>query len=33
MFEWDEQKAQLNQLKHSVSFPFAARAFDDNENH
>jgi uncharacterized DUF497 family protein len=31
MFEWDEQKAQLNQLKHSVSFPFAARAFDDND--
>ncbi len=29
MFEWDEQKAELNQLKHSVSFPFATRAFDD----
>jgi uncharacterized DUF497 family protein len=29
MFEWDEQKAELNQVKHSVSFPFATRAFDD----
>lgn len=29
MFEWDEQKAELNQLKHSVSFLFITRAFDD----
>jgi len=29
MFEWDEQKAKLNQSKHSVNFPFAARVFDD----
>jgi uncharacterized DUF497 family protein len=29
MFEWDEQKAELNQAKHSVSFQFATRAFDD----
>jgi len=29
MFEWDEEKAERNQAKHSVSFPFAARAFDD----
>ena len=29
MFEWDEQKAERNQSKHSVSFPFATRAFDD----
>jgi hypothetical protein len=29
MFEWDEQKAERNQTKHSVSFEFATRAFDD----
>jgi uncharacterized DUF497 family protein len=29
MFEWDEQKAERNQSKHSVSFEFATRAFDD----
>jgi uncharacterized DUF497 family protein len=29
MFEWDEQKAERNQAKHSVSFQFATRAFDD----
>ncbi|UXE59581.1 MAG: BrnT family toxin [Woronichinia naegeliana WA131] len=29
MFEWDEQKAERNQAKHSVSFEFATRAFDD----
>ena len=29
MFEWDEQKAERNQSKHSISFPFATRAFDD----
>ena len=29
MFEWDEQKAELNQSKHSVNFPFATRVFDD----
>ena len=29
MFEWDEQKAERNQSKHSVSFRFATRAFDD----
>jgi uncharacterized DUF497 family protein len=29
MFEWDEQKAERNQSKHSVNFPFATRVFDD----
>ena len=29
MFEWDEQKAERNQAKHSVTFQFATRAFDD----
>jgi uncharacterized DUF497 family protein len=29
MFEWDEQKAERNQFKHSVNFLFATRAFDD----
>ncbi len=29
MFEWDKQKAERNQAKHSVSFEFATRAFDD----
>ena len=29
MFEWDEKKAQSNETKHSVSFPFITRAFDD----
>jgi uncharacterized DUF497 family protein len=29
MFEWDEQKAEHNQAKHSISFQFATRAFDD----
>ncbi|WP_019506444.1 BrnT family toxin [Pleurocapsa sp. PCC 7319] len=29
MFQWDEQKAESNQAKHIVSFPFATRAFDD----
>ena len=31
MFEWDEDKAKLNQAKHSVSFEFATRAFDDDQ--
>lgn len=30
MFEWDEQKAQSNEAKHAVSFPFITRAFDDD---
>ena len=29
MFEWDDSKAESNEAKHSVSFPFAARAFED----
>ena len=29
MFEWDEEKAKSNENKHSVSFPFASRAFED----
>ncbi len=29
MFEWDDQKAERNRLKHAVNFPFATRAFDD----
>ncbi len=28
-FEWDENKNQINQLKHGVSFEFAQNAFDD----
>ena len=29
MFEWDDVKAKSNEAKHSVSFTFATRAFDD----
>ena len=29
MFQWDDAKAKSNEIKHSVSFPFATRAFDD----
>ncbi|MCL2223461.1 MAG: BrnT family toxin [Defluviitaleaceae bacterium] len=29
MFEWDENKNQLNILKHGVSFEYARRVFDD----
>ncbi len=29
MFEWDDAKAANNETKHSVSFPFAVRAFED----
>jgi len=29
VFEWDTVKAQSNEAKHAVSFPFAIRAFDD----
>ncbi len=28
-FEWDEEKAALNEQKHGVPFPFAARVFLD----
>ena len=31
MFEWDSIKAESNEAKHSVSFPFATRAFDDED--
>ena len=30
MFEWDEEKAKSNENKHSVSFPFASRVFEDD---
>ena len=30
MFEWDEAKAKSNENKHSVSFLFASRAFEDD---
>lgn len=29
MFEWDDAKAASNETKHSVSFPFAVRGFED----
>ncbi len=29
MFQWDDLKAKSNEAKHSVSFPFATRAFED----
>ncbi len=29
MFQWDDIKAKSNEVKHSVNFPFATRAFDD----
>ena len=29
MFEWDDAKAASNETKHFVSFPFAVRAFED----
>jgi len=29
MFEWDDAKAEKNEAKHSVSFIFATRAFED----
>ena len=28
-FEWDDQKNQVNQEKHSITFESAARVFDD----
>lgn len=28
-FEWDEEKATLNERKHGVPFPFATRVFLD----
>jgi uncharacterized DUF497 family protein len=28
-FEWDEAKAQRNQVKHAVSFRLASRVFED----
>jgi uncharacterized protein len=28
-FEWDEQKARSNRIKHSVSFDEASSVFDD----
>jgi len=28
-FEWDDKKAELNSLKHGISFEMAAFAFDD----
>ncbi len=28
-FEWDEEKAALNEKKHGVPFPFATRVFLD----
>jgi uncharacterized DUF497 family protein len=31
MFEWDQEKAKLNQVKHSVGFEFATRVFDDTQ--
>ena len=30
MFQWDDKKAESNEAKHLVSFPFATRAFDDD---
>ncbi len=29
-FEWDEEKAQANLVKHGVSFPAASRVFEDD---
>lgn len=29
MFEWDNLKAESNKARHSVTFPFVTRAFDD----
>lgn len=29
IFEWDEEKAQMNLRKHQISFEEAARVFDD----
>ena len=29
MFQWDDLKAKSNEAKHSVNFPFATRAFED----
>jgi len=29
-FEWDPQKAQLNEIKHKVSFHEACEVFADN---
>ncbi|MEM9272263.1 MAG: BrnT family toxin [Cyanobacteria bacterium P01_F01_bin.143] len=30
MFEWDDAKAKKNEAKHSISFIFATRAFNDS---
>lgn len=29
MFEWDDAKGKSNEEKHDISFPFATRAFED----
>jgi uncharacterized DUF497 family protein len=28
-FEWDDNKAKINKIKHGVSFKLAAKVFDD----
>jgi uncharacterized DUF497 family protein len=28
-FEWDENKAKINKIKHNVGFKVAARVFED----
>lgn len=30
-FEWDEEKATLNERKHGIPFPFATRVFLDEK--
>ena len=30
IFEWDEEKAKLNFIKHKISFETAAHVFDDD---
>ena len=29
IFQWDENKAKINKIKHGVSFKVAAKVFDD----
>lgn len=30
IFEWNDEKAKLNKIKHGVSFKYAVRVFDDD---
>ena len=29
LYEWDDDKAKINKIKHGISFKYAVRVFDD----